>query len=75
MGTPLFVVGQANDRDGYLEIANPTDKSDPFIVSVKSKNEFIGNLGSAAKGLKIGSIASWVAAAALIGLGIWSMFK
>lgn len=75
VGTPLYVVGQANDRDGHLEIARPNDKKDPFIVSVKSKDEFIGNLGAAAKGLKIGAFLCWVGAVALIIWGIWSMIK
>lgn len=75
LGTALYVVGQANDRDGHLEIAKPSDKSDPFIVSVKSKNEFIGNLGSAAKGLKIGAFLSWAGAVALFVMGILAMLK
>ena len=75
LGTPLYVVGQANDRDGHLEISRPSDKKEPFIVSVKSKDEFIGNLGSAAKGLKIGAFVSWAGAAALIVVGLWSMMK
>lgn len=75
LGIALYVVGQANDRDGHLEIAKPSDKSDPFIVSVKSKNEFIGNLGSAAKGLKIGAFLSWAGAVALFVMGILAMLK
>ena len=69
-GTDLYVVGDANDRDGKLEISKPKDKNDQFIVSVKSKDEFIGSIGSAVKGLTIGAIVSWVAAAAIIVYGI-----
>ncbi|MFT5823395.1 MAG: hypothetical protein ACI8ZM_004656 [Crocinitomix sp.] len=70
MGTQLYVVGDANDRDGGLIISDPKDKADQFIVSVKSKQEFIGNIGSAVKGLTIGAFVSWAAAAACIVMGI-----
>ncbi len=69
-GTQLYVVGDANDREGALRISKPKDKADQFIVSVKSKEEFIGNIGSAVKGLAIGAIVSWVGAAACVVMGI-----
>lgn len=73
LGTNLYVVGDANDREGRLQISKPKEKSDPFIVSVKSKDEMLGSLGSAAKGLTIGAIISWLGAAALIVVGIIKM--
>lgn len=73
LGTNLYVVGDANDREGSLQISKPKEKSDQFIVSVKSKEEMLGSLGSAAKGLAIGAIVSWVGAAALIVFGIIKM--
>lgn len=70
MGTPLYVVGDANDREGRLQISKPRDKSDQFIVSTKSKTEFLGKIGSAVKGFKFAAIGSWVIAAALVVYGI-----
>lgn len=37
MGTNLYLDGDANDRDGRLEISLPKDKKSQFILSVKSK--------------------------------------
>jgi hypothetical protein len=73
MGTQLYVVGEANDRDGALRISKPNDKNDQFIVSVKSKDEFIGSIGSAVKGLTIGAIASWALAVGCVVMGIIKM--
>lgn len=69
-GTNLYVVGEANDRDGRLEITLPKDKNDPFIISVKSKDELLGGLSSAAKGLKIGAFISFGLGAICIVYGI-----
>lgn len=75
MGTQLYVVGDANDRDGVLRISNPKDKEDQFIVSVKSKQEFIGNIGSAVKGFTIGAFASWALAAVCLVMGIINLLS
>lgn len=75
MNTNLYVVGDANDRDGGLMISKPKDRKDPFIVSVKSKDEFLGNLGSAVKGLTFGAFGSWAGAAALVVYGIIDMLS
>lgn len=72
LGTPLYVVGDANDRDGSLQISKPKDKKDQFIVSVKSKDEFLGSIGNAVKGLAIGAYASWAIGAGLLVYGIIS---
>lgn len=66
----LYVVGDANDRDGELVISKPKDKKVPFILSSKSKDELLGGLGNAVKGFTIGAFASWGIAAVLIVMGI-----
>ncbi len=55
LGSNLYVVGEANDRDGALRVSKPSS-SNPFIVSTKSEEEIVGNLGRSAKGLKIAAI-------------------
>ena len=70
MGTQLYVVGEANDRDGALRISKPNNNDDQFIVSVKSKDEFIG---STVKGLTIGAIASWFVAVGCVVMGLIKM--
>ena len=73
MGTQMYVVGDANDRDGALKISKPRDSADQFIVSVKSKEEFIGNIGSKVKGLTYGAIGAWVLAVVCVVVGIIKM--
>jgi hypothetical protein len=55
----LFVIGDANDREGRLMMSKPKESRYPFIVSTKSESELADNLGSAIKGLKIGAFVCW----------------
>jgi hypothetical protein len=59
LNTDLYVLGDANDRDGELRVSKPTDKSQPFIVSTKSEDELVSGLGSSIKGLTIGAYVCW----------------
>ena len=70
MGANLYLAGDANDRDGRLEISLPRDKKSQFILSVKSEEELLRSLSSAAKGLKIGAFISLGLLAAAIVYGI-----
>lgn len=72
LNTNLYVLGEANDRDGQLLISKPNDKQ-PFIVSTKSEDELQSGLGSSIKGLKIGAFACWGAGAVLAIVGIMKM--
>jgi len=59
LNSDLYVLGDANDRDGKLVVSKPKDKKYPFIVSNKSEDELIGDLGSSIKGLTIGAYVCW----------------
>lgn len=59
MNTNLYVLADANDRDGSLNLSKPQDKKLPFIVSTKSEDELMGAIGSSIKGLKIGAFVCW----------------
>lgn len=59
MDTDLYVIGDANDREGDLMISKPKDSKQPFIVSTKSESELVGSLGSSIKGLAIGAYVCW----------------
>jgi len=72
LGQDLYVIGDANDREGRLQIAKPSDKAQPFIVSTKSETELAGDLGSSIKGLKIGAYICWGLGA---GLAIFGLIK
>ena len=70
VGTNLYVLGDANDRDGKLIVAKPQDKKQPFIVSTKSEDELLSSLGSAVNGFKYGAFACWGIGAILAVVGI-----
>lgn len=70
LGQNLYVIGDANDREGRLQLAKPKESRYPFIVSTKSESELAGDLGSSIKGLKIGAIACWVIGAGLAIYGL-----
>ncbi len=69
--TPLYVIGDANDRSGRLQISKPTDKR-PFIVSTKSEDEIIKQLSSSAKWMFYGAIGCATVGFALIITGLLS---
>lgn len=59
LNTRLYVLGDVNDRDGRLLVSKSVDKKQPFILSTKSEDELVSNLGSAANGLKWGAFICW----------------
>ena len=70
LGQKLYVLGDANDRDGSLIVSRPTDKKYPFIVSTKSEDELQAGLGSAVKGYKIGAFVCFGLGGALAVAGL-----
>ncbi|UKN02680.1 E3 ubiquitin ligase family protein [Paracrocinitomix mangrovi] len=70
LNTELYVLGDANDRDGALKVSKPQDNKQPFIVSTKSEDELVSGLGSSIKGLKIGAFVCWGLGAALVVAGL-----
>lgn len=71
--TPLYIIGDANDRSGRLQISKPTDKR-PFIVSTKSEDEIVKQLSSSAKWMLYASIGSAIIGSSLIVMGIIKSF-
>jgi len=69
----LYVLGDANDREGKLQMSKPKESKYPFIVSTKSETELAGDLGSSIKGLKIGAIVCWIVGAGVAIYGLISM--
>jgi len=74
LGSRLYVVGEANDRDGALTVSKPTSNN-PFIVSTKTEEEIVGKLGKSAKGLKIAAMICFVLAALGAVAGFMNMMK
>jgi len=70
VGQNLYVLGDANDRDGALVMSRPQDKKLPFIVSTKSEDELQAGLGSAIKGYKIGAFVCFGLGGALAIVGV-----
>lgn len=70
VGQNLYVIGDANDREGRLHMSKPKESRYPFIVSTKSETELSGDLGSSIKGLKIGAFVCWVIGAGLAVYGL-----
>lgn len=70
LGQSLFVIGDANDRNGTLVISKPEDNQLPFIISTKSEQELQAKMGSAIKGFKIGAFVSFGLGGALLFAGL-----
>ncbi len=55
VGSPIYVIGEATDRiEGTLTIRKPSDKSKPFIVSVRSEEEIVETME------KSSTVKKWV---------------
>jgi len=74
LNTDLYVIGDINDRSGRLMVSKPKEKKAVFIVSTKSEDELIDNLGKSVRGMKIASFVSFGIGGALIIYGIISKF-
>ncbi|MEX1001832.1 MAG: E3 ubiquitin ligase family protein [Crocinitomicaceae bacterium] len=68
-GENLYVLGDANDRDGSLRVSKPNTNK-PFIISTKSEDELVSNLGSSVKRLKISAYIFWGLGAIAVIVGI-----
>ncbi len=71
VGTHLYVVGNANDRDGTLRISQHTEKGQPFLVSVKSEEEIVRGKEQQAQMAQYGGIGLVVVG---IGLILFQLF-
>jgi hypothetical protein len=65
INTPLFVIGELHDRSGVPMIGIPTEKDNPFMVSIHSEEKIIGGLESKTKNVFYGGIACIVIGVAL----------
>lgn len=74
VGTPLFVIGELHDRNGTPMIGLPSEKDNPFIVTIHSEKQVIGGLERKTKNFFYGGIACAVAGAALIVVGLIKAF-
>jgi hypothetical protein len=66
LGRDLYVLGEATDKSGEVQLAKPDDKKKKFIVSVKSEEMLVKSAKSASKGLMIGATVSAVAGTVII---------
>jgi len=74
LNTDLYVIGDVNDRSGRLMVSKPKDKKLPFIVSTKSEDELVNQLGSSVKWMKVASFICLGIGSALFIYGIINKF-
>jgi len=67
----LYIIGEASDREGKLEIKKPSDKNKKLIISVKSEEELIKKYNSKAIGLFVAGIILPIIGIGLILFGIF----
>lgn len=74
VGTDLYVFGEASDRvNGELSIRKPSEKDQPFIVSVKNEEEIVEEMQKSATMKRIFGIILFVIGGGLSAYGIVSM--
>jgi len=74
LNTPIYVIGEANDRSTELSVSKPREKGLSFIVSTKTEDELMADFGKKVKNYKIGAYVSLGLGGVLIVVGIISLF-
>lgn len=70
VGRPIYVLGEAVDRDGRLRICKPDKKGASFIISLKSEEQLVKGAQSSAMGLIVAAIVAAVLGAAGVVFGV-----
>lgn len=70
LDSKLYVIGEANDRNGELTISAPKDKSKPYIISLKSEDQITKALQKKINTFKIGAIACFMIGLGLVAFGV-----
>lgn len=70
LGSTVFVVAQASDQGGELSLRKPEDKSKPFVVSLKSKEQVTGAMESKARWMLVGAFVTILGGFTLVVIGI-----
>lgn len=65
VGRRVYVLGEATDRGGTLRVASPAESKD-FLVSVKSRDQLLRELGSGSRALLIAAIVCAVIGVLLV---------
>ena len=73
LNTPIYVLGEANDRSGKLCVSKPRDRDLSFIVSIKSEDEIVVGLEKSMDHIKYASIIALAIGGILIVVGIVSL--
>lgn len=69
----LYVLGEANDRNGDLRVSKPLNDEDSFIVSTKSEDQLVKAAESSSQGLYYGGIALVIIGAGVAIYGVVSL--
>ena len=69
INSKLYVIGEANDRNGELTISAPKDKSKPYIISLKSEEQLVKAFQKKIQLFKLGAIACFVIGLGLVAFG------
>ncbi len=75
LGSTVFVVAQASDQGGVLSLRKPEDKSKPFVVSLKSKEQVTNAMESKARWMLIGAFAAILGGFTLVVVGLMRIGK
>lgn len=70
IGRQIYVLGEASDSTGKVQIQKPSEKG-KFIISLKSEEELVRSAKSTIQWLMIGAIVSGVAGLGLIVAGLF----
>lgn len=71
LNAKVYVIGEANDRNGELSISAPKESTKPFIISLKSEEQIVKDLQKKINLFKIGAIACFVIGLVSAGFGIF----
>lgn len=70
----LYVIGEANDRGGDLNISAPKEEGKPFMVSLKTEDQIVQGINKKINAFKIGAFACFGIGLALALYGAFTSF-
>lgn len=75
VGREIYILGEAADSSGVIQIQKPSDKKSKFIISIKSEEELKRGIQGSMTAMLIGGIIAEIAGVLLLVLRIFNIIQ
>ncbi|MCW8966565.1 MAG: E3 ubiquitin ligase family protein, partial [Candidatus Pacearchaeota archaeon] len=71
----IYILGEAADSSGEVQIQKPSDKKMKYIISIKSEEELMRNIQGSMTAMLVGGIIAEIAGVTLLLLRIFNVLQ